>query len=155
MLQGLTAGELSWNYPEWTISVEFIAYLALPCVLPAVVRAPSAVRLVLGALLFAALAWLAVHTKGDFDQWDGPITLVRCMPEFLLGTLLYFAFRDYGQRRWLNSDVAILAVLAATLIGLHFGAPDLLIVSLFAALVLLSVSNTGAFAKLVDAGPLI
>ena len=56
---------------------------------------------------------------------------------------------------WLNSDVATLAVLAATLIGLHFGAPDLLIVSLFAALVLLSVSNTGAFAKLVDTWPLI
>jgi peptidoglycan/LPS O-acetylase OafA/YrhL len=38
---------------------------------------------------------------------------------------------------------------------LHFGAPDLLIVSLFAALVLLAVSNTGAFAKLANTGPLI
>src|SRR5215469_10118161 len=155
MLQGLTAGELSWNYPEWTISVEFIAYLALPCVLPAVVRAPSAVRLVLGALLFAALAWLAVHTKGDFDQWDGPITLVRCMPEFLLGTLLYFAFRDYGQTTWLRGDLPLLAVLAATLGSLHLGAPDLLIVSLFAALVLVAVSNNGAIAKLLNIGPLI
>ena len=39
--------------------------------------------------------------------------------------------------------------------GLHFGAPDLLIVSLFVALVLLAVSNTGVFAKLVNTGPLI
>ena len=101
------------------------------------------------------LAWLAGLTKGDLDQWNGPIALMRCMPEFLLGTLLYFAFRDYGERSWLSSDLAVLAILAATLLGLHFGAPDLLIVSLFVALILLAVSNTGAFAKLVNTGPLI
>lgn len=155
MLQGLAAGELSWNYPAWSISVEFIAYLAFPFALPAIVRAPNGAKLALGAVLLSALVWLAALTKGDLDQWDGPLTLARCMPEFLLGTLLYFAFRDYGQRFWLASDFAVLAVLAATLIGLHVGAPDLLIVSLFAALVLSAVSNTGAFAKIVNIGPLI
>src|SRR5690606_3845377 len=30
MLQGLAAGELSWNYPAWSISVEFFAYLLFP-----------------------------------------------------------------------------------------------------------------------------
>lgn len=155
MLQGLAASELSWNYPAWSISVEFFAYMAFPFALPAIARAPNAVRLLLGTVLFAALAWLAARTKGDFDQWDGPITLVRCMPEFFLGTLLYFAFRDCGQTPWLRSDLALLAVLAATLAGLHLGAPDLLIICLFAALVLLSVSNSGAFAKLLNIGPLI
>jgi hypothetical protein len=85
-----------------------------PFALPAIGRAPNAVRLALRAVLFAVLAWLAALIKGDLDQWDGPITLVRCMPEFLLGILLYFAFRDYGQRFWLNSDAAVVAVLAAT-----------------------------------------
>jgi peptidoglycan/LPS O-acetylase OafA/YrhL len=155
MLQGLAAGQLSWNYPEWSISVEFIAYLTLPFTLPAIGRAPNAAKLALGAMLFAVLAWLASITRGDLDQWDGPITLVRCMPEFLLGTLLYFAFRDHGQRYWLNSDAAVLAVFAATLICLHVGVPDLLIVYLFAALVLVAVSNTGVFAKIANTGPLI
>ena len=77
------------------------------------------------------------------------------MPEFLLGTLLYFAFRDHGQRPWLRSDLAMLAVLAATLGCLHFGAPDLLIVTLFAGLVLLAVGNTGAFAKFANIAPLV
>jgi peptidoglycan/LPS O-acetylase OafA/YrhL len=155
MLQGLAAAQLSWNYPAWSISVEFIAYLGFPFALPFIARAPGAVRLVLGALLFAALATLATLTKGDFDQWDGPITLLRCMPEFLLGTLLYFAFRDHGQRPWLRSDLPMLAVLAATLGCLHFGAPDLLIVTLFAGLVLLAVGNTGAFAKFANIAPLV
>jgi peptidoglycan/LPS O-acetylase OafA/YrhL len=80
MLQGLAAGQLSWNYPAWSISVEFIAYLAFPFALPAIVRAPNSAKLVLGAVLFSALVWLAALTKGDLDQWDGPLTLVRCMP---------------------------------------------------------------------------
>jgi peptidoglycan/LPS O-acetylase OafA/YrhL len=155
MLQGLAAGQLSWNYPAWSISVEFIAYLALPFALPAIGRAPNAVKLALGLVLFAVLACLAAFTKGDLDQWDGVITLARCMPEFLLGTLLYFAFRDYGQRFWLNSDLAVVIVLVTALACLHLGAPDLLIVSLFAAFVLLAASNTGAFAKIANTGPLI
>jgi peptidoglycan/LPS O-acetylase OafA/YrhL len=155
MLQGLAAGRLSWNYPAWSISVEFIAYLAFPFALPAIARAPNPVRLFLAALFFAVLAWLAAITKGDLDQWNGLITLVRCMPEFLLGTILYFAFRDYGEKFWLNTDFAMLAVLTVTLAGLHFGAPDLLIVSLFATLVFLAVSNTGTCAKLANTGPLI
>ena len=56
---------------------------------------------------------------------------------------------------WLSSDLAVLAIVAATFLGLHFGAPDLLIVRLFVALILLAVSNSGAFAKLVNIGPLI
>ena len=120
MLQGLAAGQLSWNYPAWSISVEFIAYLAFPLALPAIARAPKVVRVVIAALLFAVLAWLVALTKGDLDQWDGLITLMRCMPEFLLGTLLYFAFRDYGERFWLSSDLAVLAILPASSTRLTF-----------------------------------
>ncbi len=155
MLQGLSAAQLSWNYPEWSVSVEFIAYLAFPVALLLMGRAPPAARLTLGAVLFAVLACLAMITQGDLDQWDGPLTLMRCMPEFLFGTLLYFVFRDYGQRYWLRSDTVIFPVLVATLLCLHLGAPDLLIIALFAALVLLAVSNTGVFAKLANIGPLI
>jgi peptidoglycan/LPS O-acetylase OafA/YrhL len=155
MLQGLAAGQLSWNYPAWSISVEFIAYLGFPFALPFIARASGSTRLVLGALLFAALALLAALTKGDFDQWDGPITLLRCMPEFLLGTLLYFTFRDHAQRPWLFSDLAIFTLLVATLAGLHFGVPDLLIVALFAALVLLAVGNNGVFARCANIAPLV
>jgi peptidoglycan/LPS O-acetylase OafA/YrhL len=36
MLQGLKASNLSWNYPAWSISVEFIAYLLFPFALPAI-----------------------------------------------------------------------------------------------------------------------
>jgi peptidoglycan/LPS O-acetylase OafA/YrhL len=69
--------------------------------------------------------------------------------------LLYFAFREHGQRVWLKGDPAVFAALVATLVCLHIGAPDLVIILLFVALVLLAVSNTGIFAKLVNIGPLV
>ena len=93
MLQGLDAGELSWNYPAWSISVEFIAYLAFPFALPVIWRARAAVKIAVALVLFAALGVLAYLTRDDFNQWNGPITLLRCLPEFILGTLLYSAYR--------------------------------------------------------------
>src|SRR6516164_1868697 len=39
MLQGLKASQLSWNYPAWSISVEFMAYLVFPFALPLIWRA--------------------------------------------------------------------------------------------------------------------
>ena len=65
MLQGLLAGQLSWNYPTWSISVEFMAYLAFPFALPTIARAPRAIKVVMAALLFAVLAWLAALGKGS------------------------------------------------------------------------------------------
>jgi peptidoglycan/LPS O-acetylase OafA/YrhL len=151
MLQGLDAGKLSWNYPAWSISVEFVAYLAFPLALPIVLRASNVWKSVLTLFLFGALAWLAFLKKDNFDQWDGPVALLRCLPEFLLGTLLYFAFRAGGIRNsWLNRDVAAFGIVAAAVLCLHFGAPDLLIVAIFAALIPIAVVNTGNFAKVTN-----
>jgi peptidoglycan/LPS O-acetylase OafA/YrhL len=93
MVQGLKASELSWNYPAWSVSVEFIAYLGFPFALPLIWKARWRGRAVLGLMLVGVLAYFAYLTKDDFNQWDGPQTLVRCLPEFLLGTVLYGAYR--------------------------------------------------------------
>jgi peptidoglycan/LPS O-acetylase OafA/YrhL len=154
MLQGLDAGKLSWNYPAWSISVEFMAYLAFPLALSLVWRASKAAKFALALFLFAALAWLAFLKTGDFDQWDGPITLLRCLPEFLLGTLLYFVVAGIRES-WFNRDLAAFGVVAATIFCLHLGAPDFLIVMLFAGLIPIAVINTGNFTRLANIAPLI
>jgi len=58
MLQGLNAGQLSWNYPAWSISVEFIAYLLFPFALPSIWRAPAGIKLALTTLPGARLVYL-------------------------------------------------------------------------------------------------
>ena len=153
MLQGLEAGKLSWNYPSWSISVEFMAYLAFPLCAAVVCAGAASCEIRSRAASFCALGWLAFLKKGDFDQWDGPIALLRCLPEFLLGTLLYVTFRVTRVNSWLNGD-AVLGIAVATILCLHFGAPDLLIVALFAALIPVAVVNAGRFAKVTNAGPL-
>jgi peptidoglycan/LPS O-acetylase OafA/YrhL len=154
MLQGLDAGKLSWNYPAWSISVEFMAYLAFPLALPVVWRASHGAKFALALFLFAALAWLAFLKSGDFDQWDGPIALLRCLPEFLFGTLLYYVVAGMRES-WFNWDLAAFGIVATTVFCLHFGAPDLLIVALFAGLIPIAVINAGNFARLANIAPLI
>ena len=155
MLQGLNAGKLSWNYPAWSISVECMAYLAFPVLLPMIWRASKGGKCVIALALCTALVWLTVLARGNFDQWDGPMALLRCIPEFLLGTLLYCAYRIGPESVWLNRDSVAVAIVAATVLCLHLGAPDLLIVALFAALIPLSVVNTGRFSKVANARPLL
>jgi peptidoglycan/LPS O-acetylase OafA/YrhL len=155
MVQGLDAGNLSWNYPSWSISVEFMAYLLFPLALPAIWRASGKAKIAMALFFVALLALLAFLTEGNFDQWDGPITLLRCLPEFILGTLLYCAFRAARPGSFLGRDAAVFGILLIIVFGLHAGAPDLLITCLFAGLVLTAVLNTGSFSALANLSPLI
>lgn len=155
MLQGLNAGEWSWNYPAWSISVEFVAYLFFPFALPLIWRASGAAKAAIVIAIVASLALLALLTRDNFDQWDGPITLLRCLPEFALGTFLYCAYRALPRGSIVGRDWVAFGILALVVVCLHAGAPDLLVTGLFAVLVLAAVVNTGAFSRLVNIAPLI
>ena len=155
MLQGLSAEHLSWNYPSWSISVEFMAYLAFPLILPMVWRASGPAKLVLLLLICAALSLFAYLSGGDFNQWGGPLVLLRCLPEFLLGTLIYSAYRARLWSNWFAADAVGLVALAVATLCLHLRAPDLLIVALFPVLVLAAVGNTGNVARVINVAPLV
>lgn len=155
MLQGLRASELSWNYPAWSISVEFIAYLGFPLALPWVWRARRSWKVALLLMLVAALAGFAALTHDDFDQWDGPLTLMRCMPEFLLGSLLYAAFARGTWISVLRRDAVLVGLAAALLALLHLGTSDLLVILLFPPLILAAVANTGRPARFLNIAPLV
>jgi peptidoglycan/LPS O-acetylase OafA/YrhL len=155
MLQGLDAGQLSWNYPAWSISVEFVAYLLFPFALAAIWRLSGHAKVGVALSVSAALIILAGLSKGNFDQWDGPIAMARCLPEFIFGTLLYLAFRAAPTDSWFARDAAALLVIAAIVICLHTDGPDLLITCLFGAFIPIAVLNTGAFAEWVRAPALI
>jgi peptidoglycan/LPS O-acetylase OafA/YrhL len=155
MLQGLHASTLSWNYPAWSISLEFMAYLVFPFALMLVWRAGLRAQGLLALGLFAALAGLAWLTSDDFNQWDGPTTLLRCLPEFLLGTLLYRAYLSPVRAALLSGDAATLVLLAVVLLALHAKGPDLLVVVLFAALLMAVVSNRSRVGAWLNSSPLV
>jgi peptidoglycan/LPS O-acetylase OafA/YrhL len=153
MLQGVRAGALSWNYPAWSISTEFMAYLAFPLLLPMVWRAGPKLRLGLIALLVGALAGFSYATNDYFNQWDGLPAVLRCLAEFLLGCVAYVSFgRNKGI---LASDWIAFATLGLLLLLLQNNGPDIASVLLFALLIGIAVANDGRFSQLLNARPLV
>jgi peptidoglycan/LPS O-acetylase OafA/YrhL len=155
MLQGVKASQLSWNYPAWTISIEFIAYLLFPLLLPAIWQAPPRWKAALAALLLGVLGYLTLLTKDSFNQWDGPTTLLRCIPEFVLGMLLYSLYRSGRFRCLIADDVVALGVLAVALVLLQTGISDFLTVIVFAVLLLAAVGNEGRVTLILNSKPLL
>ena len=155
MLQGLWARELSWNDPSWSISLEFLAYLLFPLLFPVLWRAGPTAKAGLGGLLAVALGWLAYRTGGYFNQWNGTYAILRCLPEFLAGMLLYSAYRSGLYASGLATDAALAAVVVLLAALLHLGAPDFAIIPLFPLLILAAVRNTGRFSPLLNSPPLV
>jgi peptidoglycan/LPS O-acetylase OafA/YrhL len=155
MLQGLWARELSWNDPSWSISLEFLAYLLFPLLFPVLWRAGPAAKAGLGAMPLVALGLLAYRTGGYFNQWNGTYAILRCLPEFLAGMLLYSGYQNGIFASVLASDAALGAVVLLLAALLHLGAPDLAIIPLFPLLILAAVRNTGRLAPLLNSPPLV
>ncbi len=141
----------------WSISTEFAAYLCFPALAALALfgnrRALVATAILAALLLLAATAMVAhdgAYHSGPLDAYDGThlAPLLRCLGGFLLGML---AFR-LGSVRQLNSLVArdsvgLMILITVTLL-MAAGAPDLIVVGLFPAVVVCLAANEGAPAAL-------
>jgi peptidoglycan/LPS O-acetylase OafA/YrhL len=154
MLQGLWARGLSWNNPAWSISLEFIAYLLFPLLFRWLWRSRPRGKAIAGLLAFVALVGLAWHTGDNFNQWNGVPAILRCLPEFLLGVLVYIFYYQGLFARLLASDLALGLVLAVLCALVHGVASDLGIVLLFPWLIVAAVRNEGHLRHLLNAAPL-
>jgi peptidoglycan/LPS O-acetylase OafA/YrhL len=155
MLQGLKESELAWNYPAWSISIEFMAYFLFPLALPQIARTGGGKRWFLGGLAYLSLCLFSYLANGDFNQWNGPITLMRCLPEFTVGALIYASFRESSWPKWLKQDYSVVIILCVILMLLHVAAPDLIIVSAFPVVILSVVMNAGRISLILNSAPLV
>jgi peptidoglycan/LPS O-acetylase OafA/YrhL len=122
---------------------------------PVLWRAGPAAKAGLGAMPLVALGLLAYRTGGYFNQWNGTYAILRCLPEFLAGMLLYSGYQNGIFASVLASDAALGAVVLLLAALLHLGAPDLAIIPLFPLLILAAVRNTGRLAPLLNSPPLV
>jgi len=155
MLQGVWARELSWNDPAWSISLEFLAYFLFPVLFPWLWRAAPAAKAGIVMVLLVVLGWLAYSTGDDFNQWNGLGAIMRCLPEFLIGALLYSAYRGRLVGSLLATDAALVTGILVLCTMLHFAAPDFGIVPLFALLLLTAVANRGRLGSWLNSAPLL
>jgi peptidoglycan/LPS O-acetylase OafA/YrhL len=155
MLQGVWARQLSWNDPAWSISLEFLAYLLFPLVFPTLWRSGAAAKSGIAGVLLVVLGWLAYRTGDDFNQWNGLDAIMRCLPEFLIGALLYSVYRSRVLAFVLATDAALLLVMVLLCGLLQFAAPDFTIILLFVLVILTSVGNQGQLGLVLNSAPFL
>jgi peptidoglycan/LPS O-acetylase OafA/YrhL len=135
--------DTSWTGPAWSISAEWLAYLAFPLLAVVVWRlrrhaAPGLVLVLAGLVLLPTLLWTAQsHTQAAPYMW-----LARLASEFTCGALLSAATGHDGSRLaraggWL-APVAVVTTAAWLYVAEQVGRPWMgpLVLAAFPALVL-------------------
>lgn len=88
-----TNGNIAWNYPAWSISSEWFAYLLFPFVALGLARLRRPLQACWGFVLsnvfnVATFAWIALAGM------EGEIILVRIVGEFAAGCFLFLLWRQ-------------------------------------------------------------
>jgi peptidoglycan/LPS O-acetylase OafA/YrhL len=144
---------LLWNFPSWSISAEFVAYLAFPVLFTALNRRSAVVSWLAFSVLLYLLNLLALGNGGRLAlHYD--YGAVRCLLEFSIGILVYQAYRSDRMRAWLATDAVFLVVFGLILVGMMTFVRDVLLIPAFAILVLAAARNDGAVSRVLASRPL-
>jgi peptidoglycan/LPS O-acetylase OafA/YrhL len=124
-----TTPAVGWNFPSWSISAEWLAYLLFPLVAGLVLKAKCrAGAFAAGALALCLLSFLVLDNLNavlpgvgqNFSQMTAQIGALRILPSFLLGVALYAFGREHpAPKSWAWPIVAASAgwVVAVTSLG--------------------------------------
>ncbi|MEO1045707.1 MAG: acyltransferase [Pseudomonadota bacterium] len=111
LVQALFADELSYNFPSWSISTEFLTYFVFACIAMMAGRLKSAIMLT----MFVASAALCWHLDAFHNVVGYPI--LRCFYGFFAGVLVHRFYEGGDHRRygWLLSPIIWSLVSIATM----------------------------------------
>ncbi|SFR09506.1 acyltransferase family protein [Poseidonocella sedimentorum] len=155
LLQGLRVeGPLSWNYPSWSISVEFYAYLLFFAVIALAGRARF---LAAGLLCGAGYLWLA--RSGAAHLADPALGVPRVLAGFFAGVLIYALHARLPDILPRGAQSACeVAILAATGLLLARAGGDVALqfttMGAFALLILVFAQGGGVLSGLCASAPM-
>ena len=150
LIQGLFR-PLTWNFPSWSISCEFVAYLLFSAAVLAGMRRRKGFFAIGAVMAIAAYCGLAL-TQGTLDlpNWG----LVRCLPGFLFGMLIFeFAVGAGGRLLSAQPTMFIASCEITTVIGITLtmwfvsGAASLTIMPIFMIAVAVLQLDRGPIAR--------
>ena len=128
---GFTA-ELDWNYPSWSISVEFFAYLLFPffATLTTITIKQFALTPVILIPILCAVISLIYYFSGQYSLGDDipSLGLARCILEFLIGAQISSICKqpEFSNRALTHTVQAVSIAIIA--LGFYFGLPDYLFI---------------------------
>jgi peptidoglycan/LPS O-acetylase OafA/YrhL len=148
MLPGIGIGN-SINWPAWSISVEFVAYLFFPIFIFGTFHARQSVFLASCSIAYAVIILMCLTGQHlspyglhnlYFPPWRD---LGCCCSEFVLGMVVYRVYASGRYSRVLRHDFVVLGLLTliAVIIALRLG--DLFALLLFPPLILALSLNNG------------
>lgn len=143
----------TWNYPSWSLSEEWGAYLLFVFLMSLVIKVRHSkiaqFMIIFGSFVSLLLFNYFVH-PADLDMTED-FGIVRCLLEFTVGMGL-FHFRDLTKAEMKGSDCDILAWISsfAILLVMQMQLADINVILLFIFLIFfLSLAN-GSLARLLN-----
>jgi peptidoglycan/LPS O-acetylase OafA/YrhL len=145
----------AWNYPAWTLSIEWFFYLCFPLLLRGLARAGNKAAPLWIACFLSVLVGGAQVAIGGRSSWFAshfPMPLLR-LPEFFLGMLL----ARYRPRRFFegNWPILISTTVAMLLLVLNTHRFVTLIVVPFAAIIWLLANEESSVRRLLGTKALV
>ena len=144
-------GNCSWNYPAWSISSEWLAYLLFPITLLVLKFSKKAVPALLASIaLYILFLTFALDDDLSLQSVSGTI---RVLMEFSLGVLV---FRIHLRLIHLISsqvcNFMCLGAMVGAVLGLHFGFSDGLILPFLGGIVLFTaIMKDGVMHRMLNA----
>ena len=144
-----------WNYPAWSISTEWAAYLLFPIMAWCSVRVLTNLRNIATVILVGGAALIAFSASAGGIGNDIPrIGLVRCLLEFSIGICLLKFWALHRLEPSAANAVSIAAVIILV-IGAAIGAPDYIYAPWGLALLIVSLLCDSAFLTRLLSNPVL
>lgn len=143
-------GNCSWNYPAWSISSEWLVYLLFPIILFGLKVAQNGVSAFCsGTILY--LVYLIIVLDDDLSLQTAS-SAIRILMEFTIGILLYRIYLSVCTRISSQiSQILCLGAITGSVIGLHFGLSDGLVLPFLAGIILFAaLSKSGIVIRVLS-----
>ncbi|QDY42156.1 acyltransferase family protein [Candidatus Pantoea soli] len=142
----------------WSIAVEFIAY----CIFPFAIFLLSKKHSIISLSAVIAIAYTGLYMAsfkgywGPLDVVGGEFAIVRCLSDYALGIVSFFAFQIAEARfKGRTLEVALVLSMALAFYFLNSRGYDVFIVALFAVIIPLLAASKGIIYKSMSLSPMV
>jgi peptidoglycan/LPS O-acetylase OafA/YrhL len=143
--------QLPFNYPAWSISVEWAMYLAFPLIILLYRYIGTVALIAMVAVGFGAIEYLLQSGEIQPPVWDENLSPIRALPTFVIGILIsrYYQFARIPHALWIGVGLFCIAVL---MMSIH--ANTYVILILFTGSIFLTASGYSDRLKTVFERPM-
>ncbi len=147
------------NTPSWSLSTEWWMYMIFPLLVPyfhGIKRWGKVLTLVLIVGLFLFVKYYLGPVNLPFPGGSPSLNVVsdfgvfRCMAGFLLGMFLFSAYKESVAFHLLKQSWTFAGLFIGTIVAMHIGGEDILIIAFFPFIILSAAYNTTTVKRVLD-----